>query len=351
VLTFIVIPALIAGIVTGSVLGIKAATRPGPGFFAGLSTAAVDPSGSLYVGITDKHQVSRIYRVNQNGALALFAGNGEKDGGDGGPAVSAGLENVQGLTFDSGGNAYFFAGGNGNIVHGIRKITPDGVIATVVGGGTGRPAQGMQAREVSIDERTGTLIPHVPAIGPNGLLYFSDGGRVWMVGQDGRLALIAGMSQWRDFDNPPSPDGSPATEANLSISAIGFDGSGRLLVADGYRDAHFNSYTMMLRRIESDGLIATIYNAPSIGRVINFDHIMTDWNGDVILGDGIRVDGGGGDSELPLSAFQIAGVIAPLREGGYLATTYDKKAPIIQVESAGNTRVVCDKNTCHARSW
>ena len=70
---------------------------------------AVDAAGNVY--IADGQYVREIAA---GGTLTTIAGNGKGYSGDGGPAVSAGLDDVTGVTMDSSGNL-FIADSNGRI--------------------------------------------------------------------------------------------------------------------------------------------------------------------------------------------------------------------------------------------
>jgi sugar lactone lactonase YvrE len=88
---------------------------------------AVDTAGNLYIG-----DGSRVRKVDSLGTISTFAGNGIPGfSGDGGPATSAELGTVDGLSFDNAGNLYISDGNNR-----IRKVDTRGVITTFAGSGT-----------------------------------------------------------------------------------------------------------------------------------------------------------------------------------------------------------------------
>ena len=96
---------------------------------------AVDGSGNLYL-----HKgggPSRIDKVSAAGTITTVAGNGTAGfSGDGGPATSAQLMEVDGVTLDSAGSVFIADSGNGR----IRKVDLNGTIETVAGGpGSGCP--------------------------------------------------------------------------------------------------------------------------------------------------------------------------------------------------------------------
>jgi uncharacterized protein (TIGR03437 family) len=90
---------------------------------------AVDANNNVYIssGVL-------VFQVNSNAKLSAFAGNGlYRFSGDGGPAVNAVLNGPDGVALDAKGNIYIADLDNGR----VRQISPNGVIATVSGGGSG----------------------------------------------------------------------------------------------------------------------------------------------------------------------------------------------------------------------
>jgi serine/threonine protein kinase, bacterial len=97
--------------------------------FRDPSALATDKEGNLYIGDTANNMVRKI---DTNGIISTIAGNGNhKATGDGGPAVKAGIRNIDYLAVSPQGEVHI-AGMNSNS---IRKITKDGKIVTVAGTG------------------------------------------------------------------------------------------------------------------------------------------------------------------------------------------------------------------------
>ena len=101
----------------------------GPAASAQFSTAtgmAVDAAGNLLIADTQNH---RIRKVSRDGIITTVAGNGTSGfSGDGGPATSAQLNRPQAVAADAAGTLFIIDSGNR-----IRKVTPGGVITTIVG--------------------------------------------------------------------------------------------------------------------------------------------------------------------------------------------------------------------------
>jgi sugar lactone lactonase YvrE len=99
---------------------------------AGVRDVAVDAAGNIYIG-DGSHRVRKV--TASTGIISTVAGNGTSGySGDGGPATSAMLANVNGVAVDSAGNVYVADGYNQR----IRKVTAStGIISTVAGSGPG----------------------------------------------------------------------------------------------------------------------------------------------------------------------------------------------------------------------
>ncbi len=90
---------------------------------------AVDASGNVYVSDAAGN---RVRMIAPDGSIQTVAGTGVAGfAGDGGPSAAAELNQPYGLAFDSTGNLYIADLGNAR----VRKVTMDGMIQTVAGGG------------------------------------------------------------------------------------------------------------------------------------------------------------------------------------------------------------------------
>ena len=190
------------------------------------AAVAVDGSGNVYVSDTYFHQV---YQITPSGVISAYAGNGQGGfSGDGGPATAAQLFNPRGLATDSSGNLYIADTTNSR----VRKVSPGGVINTVVLEGNG-------VSWVAVD---GT-----------GNLYITGGHSVFRADASGNITTIAGTGA-AGF----SGDGGPATAATLfGPEGLRVDATGNVYVADRQNNR--------IRKITPLGIISTVAGTPTGG--------------------------------------------------------------------------------------
>ncbi|HEX4595238.1 MAG TPA: hypothetical protein VH157_13235, partial [Bryobacteraceae bacterium] len=208
--------------------------------FSQAEGIAIDFSGTIFVADADGN---RIRKITPDGRIQTVAGTGAAGfAGDGGPSNAALLSHPYGIAVDTQGNLYVADLGNAR----VRKISFDGTIRTVVGGGTiapggngdGGPATGAQLLE-----------PRNVAVDLDGTLYVSDFGanRVYRVSPGGILTTLAGVGS-AGF----SGDGGAAQLAQLkSPAGVASDSNGALYIAD--------SANNRIRKVYQ-GVISTVYN-------------------------------------------------------------------------------------------
>jgi uncharacterized protein (TIGR03437 family) len=183
---------------------------------------AVDTSGNLY--ITDDNN-ARIRKVSSTGIISTIAGNGKFGySGDGGPALSAGMDPID-VAVDGSSNLYVADFTNNR----IRKVTPDGKITTVAGNGMpGYTGDGGPATAATL------FLPSGVAVDATGNLYIADTGNsvVRRVTPGGLITTIAGSG----VGIPASGDGGVATSAQMSPLHVALDAAGNIYVSDSLND-------------------------------------------------------------------------------------------------------------------
>lgn len=183
--------------------------------------------------------------------------------GNGGPAVQARIDDLRpnrgagmardrfvryprGLAVGPDGSLYLSDANDQ-----IRKVTPDGVIQTIAGGGKTTPKAGLKAVEAEFAYRSAGSL----ALGADGSVYVVEitGQRVWRIGLDGNLSVVAGSGSYGY-----GGDGGPASEAKLAYpAAIAVAADGTVYIAD--TDNH------RIRRVGPDGKISTLAGAGTKG--------------------------------------------------------------------------------------
>lgn len=202
-----------------------------------IQGVAVDRSGNLYISDTDNH---RVRKIDTSGVITLVAGTGTAGfGGDGGPAAKASLNLPYGLVVDAAGNIYVADLGNNR----VRRIAADGTILTIAGSGQSGPVgDGGPATGAEL------LAPRNVALDAAGNLYISEfgGQRVRKVTPGGQISTVAGTGT-----AGLGGDGGPATAGQLAYPAgLAVDGRGTLYIAD--------SQNQRIRQILPGGVISTL---------------------------------------------------------------------------------------------
>ncbi|MBZ5620951.1 MAG: hypothetical protein LAQ69_19820 [Acidobacteriia bacterium] len=229
-----------AGII-GTVAGSGQAHYLGEGGVAatnaqldGPNGLVFDSAGNLYIADTDNH---RIRKITLDGIINTVAGIGFRGfAGDGGPATVASLSAPEGVAVDAPGNLYITDGGNNR----IRKVSANGTIATIAGGGNTDPGDGAQATKASLSSPAGVVLD------PAGNIYFTESNRVRKITPDGIIHTVAGTRL-----SGSSGDGGPAASAQLNKPfALALNTAGNLYIAD--------SNNSRVRMVTPSGIISTV---------------------------------------------------------------------------------------------
>jgi sugar lactone lactonase YvrE len=143
----------------------------------------LDPAGNLLISEAGGN---RIRKIDTSGIITTIVGTGSAGfSGDGGPGVSAQLRSPQQIALDGAGNLYVAD----TLNHRIRKIDSTGTITTVAGSGSlGFEGDGGLATEAQLSGPTGVSVDSA------GVMYIADRGnnRIRRVSADGVISTIAG---------------------------------------------------------------------------------------------------------------------------------------------------------------
>ena len=198
------------------------------------NAVAHDAKGNLYIADSDH---CRIRVVSSTGTISTYAGTGICGySGDGGPATKAEITNDFGLALDRHGNLLITDGAR------IRRITPAGIISTIVGNGTaGYSGDGGPALQAEIN------FPESVFVDLAGNIYIADTGNnvIRKVDTKNIIHTVAG-----DGTSGFSGDGGLATSANLNFPWT--------VIADNQGNFYFSDVNNeRVRVVNSGGIINT----------------------------------------------------------------------------------------------
>lgn len=201
------------------------------------TSVAVDAAGNVYIAEgADSFSSCRIRRVTPSGVITTYAGNGTRDvKGENVPATSVSVC-AYSLALDVAGNLY--AGEHSR----VRRITPNGIISTVVGTGTwGYAGDGGLATRAQIG------IALDLAVDAAGRLHVVDNasGRIRRVDTNGVIRTIAGNGEFH-----ASGDGGSALAAGMSPRAVVVDAQGQVYFSDNSNST--------IRRVSPTGIVTRV---------------------------------------------------------------------------------------------
>jgi YD repeat-containing protein len=204
--------------------------------FGPLGDVAAAPDGSVYVlqggttvwsslcglaiGLFD--WCNKVRRIGPDGTLATVAGTGPGSGstGDGGPARLAGLADAVALAVGPDGSVYVAE------VDRIRRITPDGIIRRIAGvGGVGYSGDGGPALGAQLSVATGSL-----RIAADGSIYFGQASTpaVRRIDPSGVIRTVAGTG----VSAFSGDGGRPLAARFVTVRGMGVGPGGELYVSD-----------------------------------------------------------------------------------------------------------------------
>lgn len=204
---------------------------------------ATDAAGNVYIADTGDNRI-RVVNVGTTsitiagvniaaGAIQTVAGNGTVCAsslagscGDSGAAISAQLNNPQGVALDSAGNIYISDSGDRR----IRVVSTTGIINAYAGSGNPCfPSHGCGNGSPAIDASFSN--PWQIAVDTQGNLFITDAptNSVWEVDSATQTATVVAGFGLPGF----AGDGGPAATATLNTTrGVAVDNSGNVLIAD-----------------------------------------------------------------------------------------------------------------------
>lgn len=183
---------------------------------------AVDSQGNLFIADTSNARIRRVDAIT--GVITTVVGNGTAGySGDGGPALSAQINNPFGVALDLKGNI-FIADTQNNRIRRVDVIT--GLITTVAGNGTGTYAgDGGAATSASL------WFPSFVIVDNSENIFIADQSNQRVREVDGATGVI--QTVVGNGTAGYNGDGILATSAEVNYpTSLGKDGNGNLYIAD-----------------------------------------------------------------------------------------------------------------------
>lgn len=211
---------------------------------------AVATDGTVYVA--DAGDSNRIRKITPDGTVATFAGGSE--GFSDGLTTSASFNTPSGLALDANGNLYVADTGNNR----IRKITPEGQVSTVAGDGTAGHLDG-PASQAQFNGPIGITVD------ARGNIYVADAynDRIRLITNDSQVSTVAGKG------TPGYADGDRNAALFDTPCGIVAASDGSLIVADTGNDR--------LRKITPEGNVTTLPHqdlSNPIGLALSHDNFL-----------------------------------------------------------------------------
>lgn len=194
---------------------------------------AVDRAGNTYVADANNNTIRKITRA---GAVTTLAGAAGERGRTDGAGADARFSEPFGLAVDAAGVLYVAD----NLNNAIRRVTPDGVVTTLAGGGAAGTADG-----------TGTAArfhePRGVAVDTDGTVYVTDyeNHTIRKITPAGVVTTLAGSP-----DVQGTADGTGAAARFRGPMGVAVDGTGIVYVADSGNRA--------IRKITAAGVVTTL---------------------------------------------------------------------------------------------
>lgn len=176
---------------------------------------AFDGSGNLFIADSGNHIIRM---MTPGGTVSTYAGSGSAGSSDG-SAQSARFNTPRGLAVDASGNLYV----TDSVNHNIRKISKTGTVTTLAG------SAGISGAEDGSGSNAHFNQPFGLAVDAAGNVYVADTGNhtIRKVTPSGVVTTILGR-----FGNTANVDGTASAAGMYYPQDLAFDGQGHLIIAD-----------------------------------------------------------------------------------------------------------------------
>jgi hypothetical protein len=244
----------------GSADGTGSAAR-----FSAPTGVAVDDGGSVYVADSDNNTIRK---VTQAGVVTTLAGSSGLSGSTNGTGSYASFFYPSGLAVDSAGNVYVADYNN----HTIRKVTPAGVVTSLVGTATSRGSTDGTGSAARFNYPKGV------AVDSTGNVYVtdSDSQTIRKVNPAGVVTTLAGTAS-----TSGSTDGTGIAARFRVPAGVAVDRTGNVYVAD--RSNH------TIRKVTPAGVVTTLAGSAGFTGSTNGTGSVARFN----YPDGVAVDSAG----------------------------------------------------------
>ncbi|MYD65012.1 MAG: hypothetical protein F4X26_03295 [Chloroflexi bacterium] len=206
---------------------------------------AVDRDGSVVVADPRNRAIRRILPDGTVTTIAGGNGRGVRDG----PADTAQFADPEDVAVAPDGSIYVVDSRG----HRLRKVAPDGTVTTVVGSG---PIDG---RGASVDGP----VAEATLASPKGIA-LDDFGDIYVIEYQGRIRRISPsgwVSTYAGAAGRGYRDGPVSRARFQNLLAVDIDAEGNLYVVDSW-----DGGPLAVRRIDTRGVVETLYRDPHAGR-------------------------------------------------------------------------------------
>ena len=203
--------------IAGSMGGMGFRDGPlGIASFRSPRAVAGDAAGNLYLADSGNHTIRKI---TPEGRVSTLAGKGGAAGSVDGFGAAARFNNPGGIAVAGDGTLYIADTGN----HTVRKLSPDGTVITLAG------EAGISGHADGAGSAAHFFAPAAIALAPNGGLFVADSANhlIRRISPDGSVATVAGQAGVAG-----ASDGGPGVAHFDTPQALVSDDTGTLYIAD-----------------------------------------------------------------------------------------------------------------------